>query len=100
MSFTGKVPWLACVVVLALAHSAVAQDVFIAGVQPDRRPEDAPHVTAFVKPANWNERVMHGIAEPHPSGLGFMADQGAWYTPFNHPGMTGHYDIRNWHQAD
>lgn len=100
MSFTGKVSGLASVMVLALVHSAVAQDVFIAGVQPDRRPEGAPQITTFSKPANWSERMMHGISQPHPAGLGFIADEGAWYTPFNHPGMTGHYDIRDWHQDD
>ena len=29
---------------------------------------------------------------------GFLEDQGNWYTPFNHPGMTGRYDIRGWHR--
>ncbi|PHP64588.1 hypothetical protein CSC94_23545 [Zhengella mangrovi] len=100
MSFNGKIPLLAGAVVLALVRSAVAQDVFIAGIHPDRRPENAPRITEFSKSADWTERAMHGISEPYPSSLGFLADQGAWFTPFNHPGMTDRYDIRNWHHDD
>ncbi|MAW87160.1 MAG: hypothetical protein CMJ42_11580 [Phyllobacteriaceae bacterium] len=100
MSFNGKIPLLACAAMLASLHCSFAQDVFIAGVEPDSRPVDAPRIDTFNKPADWSGRMMHGIAEPVPSGLASLDAQGAWYTPFNHHGMTGHYDIRNWHQDD
>ena len=45
----------------------------------------------------WYQRALTGVAPPYPSSLRFLEDQGEWYTPFNHPGMTGPYDIRRWH---
>ena len=70
---------------------------FIAGVHPDRRPEGAPVLKAYPKDAAWYEQALHGISEPYPYSLKFLEDQGAWYTPFIHPGMTPPYDIRHWH---
>jgi hypothetical protein len=70
---------------------------FIAGVHPDRRPEGAPVLKEYRKDAAWYERALHGIAEPYPYSLRFLEDQGAWYTPFIHPGMLPPYDIRGWH---
>ena len=29
--------------------------------------------------------------------LALLDRQGAWYTPFNLPGMPGYYDLRQWH---
>jgi len=77
---------------------ALAQDVNIAGLQPDRRPDQAPIVTAFEKGPDWLARALHGVSEPVPAGLGFLDDQGAWFTPFTHAGMPGRYDIRSWHR--
>lgn len=60
--------------------------------------QHAPTLT--VAPA---ERVRadvatHGIEQPVPDHIKhFLKDQGAWYTPFSRPGMTGPYDIRGWH---
>ncbi len=71
---------------------------FIAGVHPDRRPEGAPVIKTFPKDAAWYERALHGISEPYPYSLKFLEDQGAWFTPFIHPGMTPPYDIRHWHR--
>ncbi len=87
--------------VLALgisATGAVAQEIDIAGMHPDRRPQNAPRITVFEKPENWESQARHGISEPYPPHLG-LEDQGAWFTPFIHPGMTGPYDIRQWHQV-
>ena len=70
---------------------------FIAGAHPDRRPEGAPKVVGFEKPAAWYERALHGVSEPYPYSLKFLEDQGAWFSPFIHPGMTGRFDIRHWH---
>ena len=93
-------PLLSCVLCLALPVVSVAsaQDVFIAGVHPDRRPDNAPVVTSVDHDETWQAVALLGVSEPYPASLGFLADQGAWYTPFNHPGMTGPYDIRHWHQ--
>lgn len=71
----------------------------IAGLQPAERPEGAPVITEFEKDAAWYDKALTGITEPYPGSLRFLEDEGAWYTPFIHPGMTGPYDIRGWHHA-
>lgn len=71
----------------------------IAGVKPDQRPEGAPVIKEFVKDGAWYTNALQGVSSPYPASLHFLENQGAWYTPFNHPGMTGPYDIRNWHKA-
>lgn len=45
-------------------------------------------------------RALTGVEPPYPASLRFLEDQGAWHTPFIHPGMTGPYDIRRWHGGD
>jgi hypothetical protein len=50
------------------------------------------------KPQGWYTRALTGISQPYPSSLRFLEDQGNWYTPFNHPGMQGRYDIRGWYR--
>lgn len=67
----------------------------IAGTQPDRRPQDAPVITEGTPRST--VRFFYGVAQPRPPSLSWSNDQGAWYTPFNQPGMTGPYDIRGWH---
>ena len=79
------------------ARAASPEAPFIAGVHPDRRPEGAPVLRTYPKDAAWYDRALHGISEPYPYSLKFLEDQGAWYTPFIHPGMTPPYDIRGWH---
>lgn len=66
-------------------------------VDYSQRPATAPVLTAYVKDGNWYRTALTGIEPPYPASLGFLEDQGAWYTPFNHPGLTGPYDIRHWH---
>lgn len=66
----------------------------VAGLAPQQRPAGAPVLT---RPPADTAKGLHGIATPLPPGLGFMASQGAWYTPFTRPGMTGPYDLRGWH---
>lgn len=70
---------------------------FVAGTTPSQRPADAPVVTEVDKPAAWYDRALFGVSEPYPASMKFLDDEGAWYTPFNRPGMTGPYDIRGWH---
>lgn len=69
---------------------------FVAGVKPDRRPEGAPVAKEYPKNAAWYERALTGIMPPYPYSLKFLEDQGAWYTPFIHPGMLPPYDLRGW----
>ncbi len=80
-----------------VAAMPTPEEPFIAGVRPDRRPQDAPVLKTYGKDAAWYERALHGISEPYPYSLKFLEDQGAWFTPFIHPGMTPPYDIRHWH---
>ncbi len=70
----------------------------IAGLHPDQRPAGAPKITRFEKNKAWYQRALHGVQPPYPASLRFLEDEGAWYTPFIHPGMTGRYDIRRWHR--
>ena len=76
--------------------AAIADSGFVAGLSPAVRPANAPTITIFEPADAWKRQALRGIHEPH-TGLGFLKDQGAWYTPFNHPGMLAPYDIRGWH---
>lgn len=76
-----------------LLTAASAQTVEVAGLQPDRRPAGAPVIKHFDQSDAWKAQAVKGIDLPH-TGLGFLKDQGAWYTPFNQPNMPGRYDIR------
>ena len=85
-------------VCLVSATATFAAERFpIAGLTPAQRPAGAPTIRAVVKPKNWDERFLFGVAQPYPRSLAWRADQGAWFTPFNRPGMTGPYDLRGWH---
>ena len=72
---------------------------FVAGLEPYQRPTSAPVIQEFVPSTDWRSRFMSGIDEPIPTNLDFIDSQGAWYTPFNQPGMPGYYDLRNLHQG-
>lgn len=80
------------------AGPASAQVAYaVAGLAPQMRPEGAPAIIVFEKTADWHARALGGVSQPHPSGLNFLDSQGAWHTPFIHPGMTDPYDLRGWH---
>jgi hypothetical protein len=88
---------LALALIGAAPVLAEANGFPIAGLTPSQRPAGAPVITKFAPPANWDERMFHGISRPLPASLAWTKDQGAWYTPFNRPGMTpSPYDIRGW----
>lgn len=92
-------PLLAC---LIGSGGSLAQPVPrypLAGVTPDQRPNGAPVVREFVKPAGWEQRFTRGIEGPLPTSLRWIADQGAWFTPFDRPGTPGPYDLRGWHRG-
>lgn len=81
--------------VLGIGAEAAAP---VAGLAPFERPAGAPVVRNVARTPEWRAKVTHGIAQPLPSGLAFLNDQGAWYNPFVQPGMPGYYDIRGWHK--
>lgn len=81
----------------ALSPASSLAEEFVAGVEPSRRPAGAPVLSATVKDAAWYRQALTGVSRPYPASLRFLEDQGAWYTPFSRPGMTGPYDLRNWH---
>lgn len=83
---------------LSWGLTALAEEPFIAGLAPDMRPAGAPRLETYDKDADWYRRALTGISRPYPASLRFLEDQGAWHNPFIVPGMTGPYDIRNWHR--
>lgn len=82
---------------IASASAAVAEYP-VAGVTPNQRPAGAPTITKFEKSDAWRKQYFRGVVAPYPASVvADERDQGGWYTPFNHPGMPGLYDIRGWH---
>ena len=84
------------VMFFGISSSALAYP--IAGLTPDQRPVGAPVIKEMKKTPEWYTNALRGVSEPYPYSLKFLEDQGAWYTPFIHPGMMPPYDIRGWHQ--
>lgn len=78
--------------------TAVATGTEIAGLKPDQRPEGAPVISESLKPKGWYDEALTGVTRPYPKSLEFLVNQGAWFSPFLHPGMTGPYDLRGWHR--
>lgn len=90
---------LAATVVAGFNSAAEAEEGFIAGLRPDRRPAGAPVLTEFPKDAAWYARALAGVEPPYPASLRFLEDQGGWFTPFDRPGMPAPYDPRGRHAA-
>ena len=89
---------LILVLLISLLSMSVTSAYPIAGLTPDQRPAGAPVIKTFTKTAKWYANALHGIQPPYPASFRFLEDQGAWYTPFNHRGMTKPYDIRHWYK--
>ena len=90
----------ACALAVALPCLVIgAEAAPVAGLAPYERPAGAPVIRNPVLTPEQRAQATRGIAQPLPAGLGFLADQGAWYTPFTHPGMPGYYDIRGLHRT-
>ncbi|WP_020559844.1 hypothetical protein [Thiofilum flexile] len=88
------------VLLVGITSGSVAQAEgydYIAGTQPSHRPDQAPVLTEVQKNADWYQHALYGVESPYPHSLKFLEDQGNWFTPFNHPGMTHPYDLRGWH---
>ena len=89
---------LALVCIVAATSVARAESApFVAGLQPDRRPEAAPRITGSAPSDSETETAVRGIDRPLPP-LSFLKDHGGWYSPFTRPGMPGPYDIRGLHR--
>ena len=91
---------MAVMLILALPNIAQAVEKpgvgFVAGLAPHQRPEGAPVIKDFTPDPAWRARALTGVSAPVPASLQFLDHQGAWYTPFNHPGWPGYYDLRQW----
>ncbi|MBF0248124.1 MAG: hypothetical protein HQL36_08645 [Alphaproteobacteria bacterium] len=76
-----------------------AAEIFatVAGMNPAERPSWAPKVSQIKWEDGRLKKAMRGIPEQVAANLTFFGKQGNWYTPFERPGMTGLYDIRNLH---
>ncbi len=70
----------------------------VAGLKPDQRPAGAPVISFMQKDAAWYSRALSGVSKPYPPSLWFLDNQGAWFNPFQHPGMLPPYDIRSRHK--
>jgi hypothetical protein len=88
---------LAVTGMLAMNSALPAEDAHIAGLEPSMRPAGAPVIALYPKDTAWYRYALTGVSRPYPASLRFLEDQGAWHNPFVRPGMTGPYDIRNWH---
>ena len=76
----------------------VSAEYPISGINPSQRPAGAPVIEMVQHEKGWFEHALTGVQKPYPRSLYFLDNQGNWYTPFNHPGMLGRYDIRGWHK--
>ena len=89
--------WLFVALMLWGLPAPAAEPYPIAGLAPHERPKGAPVIRAFDAAPDWRRQALTGVAEPHPAGLDFLNNQGAWYTPFMCFGMTSPYDPRGWY---
>ncbi len=69
----------------------------VAGLKPDQRPAGAPVISFMQKDAAWYSSALSGVSRPYPPSLWFLDNQGAWFNPFQYPGMRPPYDIRSRH---
>ena len=94
-----KKPIFVLLGLFAASGAAFAEDSgYVGGLEPSLRPVGVPVITQFEQTANWKAQALRGI-DPPQTGVEFLKDQGAWYTPFNHPNMPVPYDIRGLYQA-
>ncbi|MGB3916030.1 hypothetical protein J9253_04490 [Thiothrix litoralis] len=85
---------------LLVATAQAEEPAYIAGTNPAERPATAPVITEVHKDAAWYSAALHGVEQPYPQSLHFLENQGNWFSPFTHPGMTSPYDIRGWHNGE
>ncbi|EIJ36717.1 hypothetical protein [Thiothrix nivea] len=85
---------------LAASNAQANEPVYIAGTNPAERPATAPVITEVQHDSAWYTASLRGVEQPYPASLHFLENQGNWFTPFTHPGMTDYYDIRGWHTGE
>jgi hypothetical protein len=85
---------------MVCATGATAQTAgHIAGLHPDRRPDDAPRVPETARTPAQVEQTLHGVEKPIPGNVELIAATGNWWVPLRQPGMTAPYDPRGWHST-
>lgn len=77
--------------------AASAQSGFVAGLQPDRRPPNAPVKTDGSFTPEQLAQFSRGIEGPPPGNVATILATGQWWVPMRHPGSTPPYDLRGWH---
>jgi len=92
---------IGCLLILKSGAVGAEADIrVIGGAKPNQRPVNVPTISEVEKPSGWYSKSLTGIPQPYPASLDFLEDQGNWFTPFIVPGMTGPYDLRNWHSNE
>ncbi len=96
---TNRVQGSVVFALFVMCTAALGDDGFVAGLRPFERPAGAPVIVSFDQNTAWLAKALRGIGEPQ-TGVGFLKDQGAWYTPFTRANMPGRYDIRGLHKTE
>jgi hypothetical protein len=86
------------ILLVLLATTAQADEIaYIAGTNPAERLATAPTTLEVHHDVAWYSSALTGVAQPYPASLHFLENQGNWFSPFTHAGMTPPYDLRGWH---
>lgn len=97
---TARVPAGVWALLFLLGASPATGGSHFGGSMPEQDPAEssASIAAAGRRDAAWRKAALHGIAPTPPASvLRIVQQQGEWYSPFFHPGMTGPYDLRGWH---
>lgn len=81
----------------ASAPAAATGAGFVSGLQPDRRPQGFPVKGETAMEDKKAEAYLSGVSRPWPGNIEQIVRTGEWFVPLRHRGMTGPYDIRQWH---
>ncbi len=88
--------WLLAALFAGQVSVAFAEIDFLSGLFPDRRPD-----VIKIKQVKKNiplSKALHGVLGDIPENLiQATQSQGGWFTPLHTAGMTGVYDLRNYH---
>lgn len=93
---SGFAMFFLCIFISFNATAIAEEEIY----SPSERPANAPQIKKFIKDDDYFDKALEGVEKPYPASLMFLKDQGAWYSPFIHPGMLGYYDIRGWHRKN
>ena len=84
---------------VAGATWAQTAEPYVAGLHPDRRPDNAPRVTQFVMTDAQVAQALRGVQGVPPGNLREIVSAGAWFTPMRNDGMPAPYDLRGMHSG-